>query len=124
MRNIIHDVLWPDASLESVTIDYDAVFVRIRGSTGTFKDICCRGYIGYKMVGCWDEMIIDRAELVEDDDAIRECAKAITDRMGNNWGEAGSPARNTRTFAAFRVHFIDSSVLAVVAGEFSVVLIG
>ena len=55
---------WPDADLEQASLDYDAVVLRIRESTGHVKMVRCEGYIAFEMSGFWDEMIIESAELL------------------------------------------------------------
>ena len=70
---VLEQVLWPDATLESVTADYDAVTLRVRETSGKIRTICCEGYIGYAMYGFWDEVIIERAEITTEHPAIDRC---------------------------------------------------
>jgi hypothetical protein len=79
------------------------------------------GYIGFRMLGAWDEMTIERADLQHDHPLIRECVESMTKRLGQNWEESGSPSRNMRTWSALVVHLGDGCALQVVAADFDVV---
>ena len=114
----MNSVLWPDAQLLSVGVDYDAVVVRIRDSLGATRSVRAEGYIGYSVCGFWDEMIVERAELTESHTAIEQCVRALAQRAATDL-DSGNSARNSRTWKTLIVHFIDGSTLEVVAAQFS-----
>jgi hypothetical protein len=114
------NVLWPDATLERVTVDYDAVVLGIRESTGTIKTIRCEGHIGLSLSGFWDEVIIDGADVLTSHPAIDRAVADITQRLGDTWLDSGNEQRNTRRWAALIVRLSDGCTLEVVAAKFSV----
>jgi hypothetical protein len=113
-------VRWADAELQGVSIDYDAVSLRVRESCGSMVVLRAEGYIGYKLVGFWDEVVIVRAEVTADHLGLDECARSIEQRLGPRWLDSGSDSRNRRDFFALLVHFSDGSVLEVYAAQLRV----
>lgn len=120
-ESAFNQVLWPDASLEHVAADYDAVTLRIRESTGQARTIRCEGHIGFCLSGFWDEVIIERAELTLQHPFIERCVSSITRRLGEDWGDSGNEQRNTRAWKALVVHLSDGSCVEVVAARFTLV---
>jgi len=116
----IHQVLWPDAELESVEIDYDCVTIVVRESTGQTKRIKCLGHIGYECLGIWDEAIIETATLSSVDSLIDCCIELIERRPGGLEAASGNPERNRRRWNLLSIIFIDGSELKVVAAGLSV----
>lgn len=115
---MLNDVLWADACLKAVTIDYDGVTLRLRESAGRDLSIRCEGHIAVHLGGFWDETIIERAELLSSHDVIDRTIRVIASRLGANWGDSGSPTRNERSWKALRVHMLDGCTLEVVAVDF------
>ncbi len=113
-------VLWPDATLEQVTIDYDAVSLRVRESTGRARLIRCEGHIGFGLFGFWDEMIIESAEMSTKHPAIERCTSSISRRLGEGWIDSGNEQRNARDWVALIVHLSDGCCLEIVATRFTV----
>lgn len=111
-------VLWADAEIQSVTADYSDVHIVLRESSGRTRTVRCCGYIGYSAVGVWDEIVVERAELVETDALLEECVKGLDERYRAKLPETGSPARNMRSWKALRIYLSDGAVLKVVAAEF------
>lgn len=113
-------VLWPDATLEQVTVDYDTVVLRIRESTGTERTIRCEGHIALGLEGFWDEVIIEHAELVSKHPTIERATSSISRRFGTSWLDSGNEERNSRRWLALIVHLADGCSLQVVAARFCV----
>jgi hypothetical protein len=113
-------VLWPDAILVHVAADYDTVVLRIRESTGIERTIRCEGHIALGLEGFWDEVIIERAELVSEHAAIERATASIRRRFGTHWLDSGSEERNRRHWLALIVHLADGCSLEVVAARFHV----
>ncbi len=70
-------ILWADASLESIRADYEEFAIRVREDTGGTKLLRCLGYIGFQMVGFWDEMIIETATLHSRHPFLTECERRL-----------------------------------------------
>lgn len=113
-------VRWADATLDRVAVDYDVVSLRLRESDGALKTLRAGGYIGYCMVGFWDEMIVERAEILERHDGLDACVDSIRRRLGSGWIDSGNDSRNAREWFALLVHFLDGSVLEVFAAQLTV----
>jgi hypothetical protein len=116
----LHDVLWPDASIRSISIDYHSVAIHLRESTGRKRVLTCRGYIGYQLVGFWDEVVVERAELNESDPFLSDCLRRIDSVYHNDPPETGDPIRNRRSWNVLLIHLGDGSVLRVAGADFSV----
>jgi hypothetical protein len=114
------NVLWPDAELGSASVDYDAVTIKVRESTGRQRSIRCEGHIGYELCGFWDEVIVERAELTEEDEIIVRCTRELSRRLGTDWPETGNATRNDRTWKALVIHLSDGAALKIVAARFFV----
>jgi hypothetical protein len=112
-------VLWADAELRGVRIDYDAIEMEVRESTGLVRIVRCEGYIGYSICGFWDEVVVERAELLDRHEFIDKCVKDIARRFGLEWPETGNAYRNAKTWRALVIHLSDGARLEVVASEFS-----
>jgi hypothetical protein len=87
-------VLWPDAELKGVDIDYDHLRLTVRESTGICKRVVCEGYLGYELAGFWDEVLIAHAELDVDGAFLARCVSGINQRLGAQHSPSGSPVRN------------------------------
>jgi hypothetical protein len=117
---MLHQVLWPDATLEQVMADYDSVALRIRESTGRIRTIRCEGHIGYALCGFWDEVIIERAEVRLEHPFLDLCVNSLSRRLGHELSESGNVERNTRKWKVLLVHLSDGSCIEVAAAKFAV----
>ena len=88
-------VLWPDAAIERLTVDYDAVVLQIREATGTVKRVRCEGHIGLSLNGFWDEVIIEGADVLTSHPAIDRAVASITQRLGATWLDSGNEQRGS-----------------------------
>ena len=113
-------VSWPDAVLERVTVDYDAVRLDLSQSTGVIWTVLCEGHIAIRMDGFWDEVIISHAELSWVDPVVEHAVRAVKQRFRGALPDSGSPLRNERRFGALFVHLSDGCHLEVVAARFTV----
>jgi hypothetical protein len=114
------NVLWPDAAIERLTVDYDTVVLRIREATGTVKRVRCEGHIGLSLNGFWDEVIIEGADVLTSHPAIDRAVASITQRLGDTWLDSGNEERNTRRWAVLVARLSDGCTLEVVAAKFAV----
>jgi hypothetical protein len=106
-------VLWPDASLEGIQADYDAFILRITEDSGSTKVIRCPGYVGYQMVGFWDEVIIESSTIVSAHPFISECESRI-----KQLPEGGSADRSQTGNYLLEIVFIDGCKLWVCGKQF------
>jgi hypothetical protein len=118
--SVLNQVLWPDATLEYLAVDYDSVVLRVREATGQVRTIRCEGHIGYGLCGFWDEVIIERAEIAAEHPFIERCVSSISRRLGQGWIDSGNEQRNTRRWNALVVYLSDGSCLEIVAARFAV----
>jgi hypothetical protein len=110
------DVLWADASIESITITYDEVRFDIVESTGAKVAVVARGHIGFEFHGLWDEEIVEGAEITHGDEFARLCLDLARGRSGA--AVSGSPARNQGDFSTLRIRLIDGLDLLCAAAAF------
>jgi hypothetical protein len=119
-KAVLEQVLWPDATFEHLAVDYNAVVLRIRESTGTLKTVRCEGHIGLALQGFWDEVVVERAEIATEHPAIEESVSSISRRQGREWIDSGNEQRNSRRWTALLVHLSDGCCLEIVAAKFTV----
>jgi hypothetical protein len=117
LSELLGQIRWADASIEDIHIDYEAVTLRVAQEDGKVSTLRAEGYIGCSLVGFWDEMIIERAEVVEKHAGLAACVDLVRRRQGASWSDTGSEARNSRHFFALLVHLIDGSVLEIFAAR-------
>lgn len=114
-------IVWADAELESVTIDYDAVVLSLtETATGKTRCVRCEGYVGYQLLGFWDEVVVESAALVENHDFLSECLSKIQKRYPGGPPNTGQPARNEGRWALLTVRLSDGAELLVAANRFMV----
>ncbi len=87
-------VIWPDAELSRIEIDYDDLKLLVREASGTVKRVTCEGYLGYELSGFWDEIIVASAEVTEGGSFLDRCLSGIARRLGSSPLPSGSETRN------------------------------
>jgi len=118
LESAIHDVLWADAEVERATVDYDAVVLTLRETTGRRVDVRCSGYIGLRTEGFWDEIVVEAADLVEAHPFMDRCLDSLTERLGESRPASGSPARNGGEYSTLVVTLADGCRILCVAAAF------
>jgi hypothetical protein len=113
------DVLWPDAELDSVFIDYDSARVTLRETTGSVVSVEGHGVIGTDLIGLWDEIVVSSGELVGGHPFAAQCWNAVQQRLGDGLSDSGSPDRNSRAFTTLVITLSDGCELRVVASRFT-----
>jgi len=119
-RVLLRDVVWADALLERMSVDYDAVTLVIVEANGHERRVRCEGHLSVSMIGFWDEMIIESAELHKAHPSIDAAVAAIGVRLGANRDASGNSARNRGVWECLVVRFGDGCELTIVAAEFHV----
>jgi hypothetical protein len=103
----------PDANIDKIEIDYDEFTIHISESTSVNKRVHCLGYIGFQIVGFWDEMIIETAKIHSDHAFILDCESRIMQDL-----ESGSKYRKKAGNRLLEVVLIDGRKLWICAREF------
>jgi hypothetical protein len=116
----LSEVLWADAELRSTLVDYEEVRIRLVESTGLERTVICHGYIGYAMAGFWDEVVVERAEIVSEDSFLLECVRNLETRHRQGLFDSGSPERNRRSWKVLNIYLSDGAVLKIAAAAFEV----
>jgi hypothetical protein len=114
-------VLWADAEIQALEVNYDAVVLSLRESTGREVALRCVGHIGVLVEGFWDEMVIASADLVAAHPFMDRCFASLKERLGDDLPPTGSPARNSLEFSTLVVHLGDGAQLLCTASEFEAV---
>lgn len=92
--SMLAQVIWPDAELSRIEIDYEDLKLLVREGSGAVKRVTCKGYLGYELSGFWDEVIITAAEVTEGGSFLDRCLSGIARRLGVAPLPSGSEARN------------------------------
>lgn len=114
----LSDILWRDSTLESICVNYDSVGIRLLESTGRMRTITCGGYIGYRAIAIWDEMLVLDGVVLQEDAFLMDCIAAVESRVGYRAVDTGSPARNRRDWKLLRIRLEDGACIDVVAAVF------
>lgn len=107
------NVLWSDAELLGLAIDYSELILTLRESTGQVRRLICEGYLGYRTVGFWDEIVITRADLEGEGEFLESCLEGLANRLGVDRCPSGSEARNREIAMQLTITFQDDCELAV-----------
>jgi hypothetical protein len=114
-------IVWTDATLVRITADYDAVTLFITEANAESREVRCEGYVSFGLSGFWDEVIIERADVLAEHPAIDAAWASITQRLGAQPQDSGNIARNQRRWSCLLIRFGDGCELTVVASSFSVI---
>jgi len=114
----LYDVLWADAELEKVVVEYDSVTLLLCESNGIRKRVVCRGHVGLELPGFWDEVIVECGDILGDDPFLVRCQTAIQERFRNTPPTTGNDDRNTNAFRLLKLTLVDGTVLKVAAARF------
>lgn len=115
---IANSNFWADASLEEIKINYDCIDVDVEESGGSIVTLQCKGYIGFELNGFWDETIIEKAVIVEEDDYCSDCWEKIMSKYKGSPPETGNADRNKKKFKTLKIKLGDGSVLKICATNF------
>lgn len=117
-----YKILWSDAEILTITIDYANFILNIRESTGRACRIVCKGYIGYEMNGFWDEIVIAKACLDSEGEFFTRCLESLDTRLGSNRPDSGSEVRNSGIGMQLTIVLSDGCELRVAMKGFSLEL--
>jgi hypothetical protein len=87
-------VVWPDAELLRIEIDYDELTMHVRDGRGRMKRVTYGGHLGFERTGVWDEVIVTAAEPTASGAFLDRCLSSIARRPGPSPLPTGSAARN------------------------------
>lgn len=91
------NILWADAELLGIAVDYENLSLTLRESTGQVRRVVCEGYIGYQALGVWDEIVVVEARLDVVGPFLTRCIEELDRRLGADRLPSGSEARNGMT---------------------------
>lgn len=117
----ISAVLWPDAEIQALVVNYDAVLVSVRESTGRRVDLRCIGHIGLSIEGFWDEVVVANADLVAAHPFMDRCLDSLRERLGEDLPPTGSPHRDAQDFATLVITLSDGARIVCTASGFEAV---
>jgi hypothetical protein len=106
-------ILWPDTLLEKIELEYDELVIHVREESGRSRRVRCLGYIGFQMIGFWDEVIVETATMLAIHPFIEDCERRL-----ESLPESGSRSRATKGNLLLEVLFIDSCKLLVCGAQF------
>jgi len=81
--------------------------------------VTATGFIGFTVVGFWDETIIANAEFHRTHSAITRHLESIRARLGSRPPESGSIERNAFEWYALLIHLSDGATIEIVAATLS-----
>lgn len=117
----LNDVLWADAELEKMEIDYGNVRISITESTEREIKISFKGYIGYSLTGFWDEIVIEKFVLHENHPFLDSCTKELEKKYGKNLPPSGDDVRNKKEWLLSELCLSDGTSIFIVANAAEVI---
>ena len=112
-KQVLSRVLWPDAHVDRLVIDFDDFKILLKPDAGQRLWLVCGGYVGYEVIGFWDEVIVESISVSDTGAFLDRCAARLTERLGDLPVASGSPARNARHLMQLDVKFIDGCQMTV-----------
>lgn len=112
-KNVLNQILWRDAQLLTVNIDYDTVKFGLEESSGLRTTLIAYGYIGIEGIAIWDEMIVESAEVVDKSPILDRFLEALKVNYANELPESGSPDRNLESCHLLTIRLIDGGSFSV-----------
>jgi hypothetical protein len=112
------NIRWHDASVRGISCDYDVFNVEILEDEKhghATKTLCCLGFLGFQMVGFWDEVIIHDARICASHDFISQCEHRVMTQL-----PSGSIERVATGNLLLELELIDGCKLWVCAKRFVV----
>jgi len=107
-------ILWPDASLERIEVGYDECVIIVQEESSRGRKVRCLGYIGFQIIGFWDETIIERATVLAIHPFIRDCEWRL-----KTLPPSGSALRANNGNSLLEIAFIDGCKLWVCGSTFA-----
>ncbi len=117
----LQDILWSDAEIEKIEIDYSDVIVTITESTNRERKIKFKGYIGYSVSGFWDEIVIDKCVIHENHDFLQQCILELEKKYGRNIPDSGDDFRNQKSWKLVEICLSDETSILIVANDTKVI---
>jgi hypothetical protein len=112
------NIRWPDASIRGVFCDYDNFNVEVQDNDEhdhAAKTLRCLGFLGFQMVGFWDEIIVHDARVYPSHDFIAQCEHRVMNQL-----PSGSIERSATGNVLLEIELIDGCKLWVCAKRFVV----
>ncbi|MEI9961405.1 MAG: hypothetical protein WDM76_09855 [Limisphaerales bacterium] len=106
-------IFWPDSSIKKLEAGYEEFIIEIHDDMGGKKFLHCIGYVGFQMIGFWDEVIVEKAMLHVSHQFIDDCEQRL-----KQLPQSGSTARITTGNRMLEILFIDGCKLWICASQF------
>lgn len=116
------NVIWADSHLDKIEIEYDHIALDICESTGREVRVVFYGHIGYKVIGFWDESILEECFIHENHPFLDECIQEIKRNNGEVPLDTGDIFRNKRKWCVAEICMIDRVTILIVANSAEVVV--
>ena len=120
-------IYWPDSFVEYFRCGWDTdEFVLLvsedmpRGFPKSLKLVRCHGFIGLKIVGIWEEGIVETAQLYLSHDFITECETECEKRVQTEKTDRQSGERSVSGNRLLEILWIDGCRLWICAQRFSI----
>jgi hypothetical protein len=99
-------------------MSYEAISLKLVEATGRQVTLTAFGHVGVEVVGFWDEVLVDAADVVQAHPFADRCLASINERLGAVPPATGSVARNRMDYSTLVVTFSDGARLICAAAEF------
>jgi hypothetical protein len=118
----LNDILWADSEIEKLEIDYSNVFLTITESNGRKRKISFKGYIGFSVIGFWDEIVIEKLLLHQKHPFLESCVNQLEKKYGKFLPPSGDKARNNKDWVLSELYLSDGTSIFIVANGAEVIL--
>ena len=126
----INDFGWVDWALDSLKVDYERIIIKLIYCSDSinkpdiFATIQCGNFIGFSIIGHWDENIIEHIKIEPKGDLIDDSLRRVECLYGNSPLLGGGMKKIDNKWHQLNVRLIDGNVVKVACDNFEFELQG
>jgi hypothetical protein len=124
MNNVINSINtsgWADWYLDKFEIDFESVLITITEPVGVGGlTICCKDYIGFSIVGHWDESVIEDINVTAYGSLVNESLYVIRSLYGENPLPGGGVKKVNDNWYQVDIKLIDGNIIKVASKSLNI----
>lgn len=104
---------WADWKLKKLEINFETIEIRISGGSENTIYIYCNDYIGFSLIGHWDESVIDDIKVDTKGSLIDESLYTVKKLYGKSPLPGGGVKKINDSWYQLDIKLIDGNILKV-----------
>lgn len=110
----INNCSWADWNLKKIEIDFEKITILVSNSEDeTLVNIICIGYVGFQIIGHWDEAIIEDIKVENEGNLINDSIKMVRKQYGDEPVVGGGVKNIDDTWFQVNIKLIDGIYIRV-----------